>query len=216
MSSLDLETVDRLLTTTKQVRKRLDMTREVPTEILLECIDIASRAPIGANLEKNRWLIVKDPELKKSLAELYRRDGTAYIDAGAEQTVAAGNDPTQLRVIDSARHLLAHLQDAPVLIVPLRIERPEPEIVDQASFWGSVVPGVWSLQLALRARGIGSAWTTLHLYHEEEAAALLGLPDTVTQIALLPAAYYTGDDFRPAKRRPARDITYLDRWKQPI
>jgi len=96
------------------------------------------------------------------------------------------------------------------------LDRPGTSTFAQATFWGSVTPGVWSLQLALRARGIGSAWTTLHLQHENDAARLLGIPDTVTQIALLPTAFFTGDGFVPAQRRPAVEITYHNRWKQAV
>jgi nitroreductase len=207
---------DRLLMTTKQVRRRLDLNRPVETDIVLDCIDVASRAPIGGNMQVNRWLIVDDPDIRLALADLYRKFGTAYLEAGRTQLAATGNDPTATRVVESSIYLLDHLHEVPMMIIPIRQGRPDETIFGQATFWGSVVPGVWSLQLALRSRGIGSAWTTLHLYQENEAAELLGIPDTVTQIALLPTAYFTGDTFQPSKRRPAREITYLNRWHQPV
>jgi len=150
------------------------------------------------------------------MAELYRKVGAGYLTEGKAAIEQAGSDPLEMRIADSGIYLLDHLHEVPLMIVPLRYERPGDSIFDQASYFGSVAPGIWSLQLALRARGIGSAWTTLHLHHEKEAAELLGIPDTATQIALLPAAFYTGDTFHPAKRKPATQITYLNRWKQKV
>ena len=216
MKDFDLASVDHVLTTTKQVRRRLDLGRSVPVDTMLECIDIASRAPIGGNVEKNRWLIVDDPATKQSLSELYRAQGSDYIAAGRQKVQEMGSDATAKRVMDSANFLLENLHDVPMMVIPLRMDRPGTSTFEQATFWGSVIPGVWSLQLALRARGIGSAWTTLHLYEEQAAHDLLGLPQPVTQIALLPAAFYTGNTFHPAKRLPAAEITYHNRWKHPI
>ena len=215
MTDFELTETDRLLMTTKQVRKRLDLTKEVPIKTVLECIEVASRAPIGGNAQVNRWMLVNDPKTKEALADLYRREGTAYLESGKKQVEELGGDATQRAVVDSSLYLLHHLHEVPMMIIPIRNDRPGTSVFDQATFWGSVTPGVWSLQLALRARGIGSAWTTLHLYHESEASNLLGIPESVTQIALLPTAYYTGEKFHPAKRRPAEEITYLNRWKQP-
>ena len=192
MTDFELTETDRLLMTTKQVRKRLDLTKEVPIKTVLECIEVASRAPIGGNAQVNRWMLVNDPKTKEALADLYRREGTAYLENGKKQVEELGGDATQRAVVDSSLYLLDHLHEVPMMIIPIRNDRPGTSVFDQATFWGSVTPGVWSLQLALRARGIGSAWTTLHLYHEHEASNLLGIPESVTQIALLPTAYYTG------------------------
>ena len=207
MSDFDLTEIDRLLMTTKQVRKRLDLTREVPVDVVLHCIDVASRAPIGGNAQINRWMIINDPKAKGQLADLYRKEGTAYLENGRKQVSETGGDATQRAVVESSLYLLDHLHEVPMMIIPLRNDRPGQTVFDQATFWGSVTPGVWSLQLALRARGIGSAWTTLHLYHENEASKILGIPDTVTQIALLPTAYFTGEKFHPAKRKKPEEIT---------
>ncbi len=211
-----IESLDYFLTTTKQVRRRLDLTRQVPTDVVLECIDLASRAPIGGNLERNRWLLIDDPETRSTLADLYSRFGRNYLEAGQKQIESMGNDPTATRVVESSMYLLEHLHEVPLMIIPIKLDRPGTSTFEQATYWGSVTPGVWSLQLALRARGIGSAWTTLHLQHEEDAAEVLGLPASVTQIALLPTAYFTGDGFHPARRRPAQEITYYNRWKEPV
>ena len=216
MANSPVESLDYFLTTTKQVRRRLDLTQQVPTDVVLECIDLASRAPIGGNLERNRWLLVDDAETRFALADLYARFGRGYLEAGQKQIESMGNDPTAARVVESSMYLLEHLHEVPLMIIPIKLDRPGTSTFEQATYWGSVMPGVWSLQLALRARGIGSAWTTLHLQHEEDAAELLGLPASVTQIALLPTAYFTGDDFHPARRRRAQEITYYNRWKEPV
>jgi nitroreductase len=212
VTDFDLAQTDRLLKTTKQVRKRLDLTRPVPREILLECIDVASHAPMGGNRERNRWLVIDDPETKKAIAPYYEQVGRPYLDAGSAMTEG---DERQQRVVDSARFLLDKLAEVPALVIAMRLDRVvSPSVVEAAGYYGSVIPGVWSLQLALRSRGIGSAWTTFHLAHEREVGELLGIPESVTQVALLPVAYYTGDDFTPAPRRPAAEITYFNRWKQ--
>lgn len=213
-TGFDLDEADRLLTTTKQVRKRLDLTRPVPTDVLLECIEIANHAPMGGNLERNRWIIIDDQGLKEQLHPLYASVGRPYLEANAAST----DDDRQKRVLDSAAYLVDHFTEVPAFVLALRLDRlPEGAAnAEVAGYHGSVAPGVWSFQLAARARGIGSAWTTFHLAHEAEVAELLGIPETVTQIALLPVAYYTGDDFTPAPRRPAREITYRNRWKAPV
>jgi nitroreductase len=81
-----------------------------------------------------------------------------------------------------------------------------------ASAWASIIPAGWSFLLALRSRGLGSVWTTMHLAKEREVAELLGIPDTATQAALFPVAYTIGTDFRPAARPPAETITFWDSW----
>jgi nitroreductase len=214
VSDFDLAEVDRLLTTTKQVRRRLDLSKPVPLDLVLDCIDIANHAPMGGNLERNRWLLVDDPATKTEIGRIYAEVGTPYL--ARNESVAA--DDRTAKVIDSARFLVDRLADVPLLVIAMRLDRvPDgAPVADQAGYYGSVTPGVWSFQLAARARGLGSAWTTFHLVHEQEVAELLGIPATVTQVALLPVAFYTGGDFVPAPRRPAREITYLNRWKSPV
>jgi len=213
-TGFDLDEIDRLLTTTKQVRQRLDLTRPVPHDVLLECIELAGHAPMGGNLERNRWMIIDDPATKTAIASRYAEVGRPYLAANAAVRV----DERSQRVIDSANFLVDHLAEVPALVLALRLDRPPMEQTQGqvAGYYGSVLPGVWSFQLAARARGIGSAWTTLHLEHENEIAELLGVPSTVTQVCLLPVGYYTGTTFTPAPRRPATEVTYLNRWKVPV
>jgi nitroreductase len=212
-TGFDLEETDRLLTTTKQVRKRLDLTRPVPYDELLECIDLANHAPMGGNLERNRWMIIDDPDTKAKISGYFGAVGRPYLQMNAEIRA----DDRSTKVIDSATFLVDHLHEVPALVLAMRLDRPEGGSQGSAAaYYGSVLPGVWSFQLAARARGIGSAWTTFHLEHEAAVAELLEIPPTVTQVCLLAVGYYTGDTFSPAPRRPAADVTYLNRWKHPV
>ena len=213
-TGFDLDEVDRLLTTTKQVRQRLDLTRPVPHDVLLECIELAGHAPMGGNLERNRWMIIDDPAIKAAIGARFADVGRPYLAANA----AVKSDERSQRVINSATFLIDHFDEVPAFVMAMRLDRPP---IDQsqgavAAYYGSVLPGVWSFQLAARARGIGSAWTTFHLEHEAEIATLLGIPPTVTQVCLLAVGYFTGDTFAPAPRRPATEVTYLNVWKAPV
>ena len=211
---MDLKAADELLTTTRSVRKRLDYSRPVPPELVQECIDLAIQAPTGSNQQGWSFVVVTDPAKKKALADLYRKGFAMYAQM-PQQDHGAGDLRTQQRsrVVDSAMYLAQTMEQAPVFLVPCIAGRFEtqPQFA-QASLYGSILPAVWSFMLAARARGLGSAWTTIHLMFEKEAAAILGIPDDVTQCALLPVAYFTGDTFKPAKRVPARELTYWDSW----
>lgn len=214
MRELDRETVDHLLTTTRAVRRRLDLERPVPREAVLECLRIAIQAPTASNAQSWRWILVEDRDKRAALADMYRTGWNAIYGAAADAEL-----PDDMRrVLESASFLAEHLQDVPVHVVPCIEGRPAPDgnVLATASFFGSVFPAVWNLQLALRSRGLGSSLTTLHLAREADAAELLGLPDSVTQAALVPVAWFTGQDFRPAPRRPIEEFTYLDAWNTPI
>lgn len=211
--TLDVAAIDHLLTTTRSVRKRLDLTRPVDRGLVLECIRIALQAPTGGNTQGWRWLVVDDPGLRKGLADVYRRAFEPYI--GAQRGAAERSSrPRMAQVVASASYLAEHLHEVPVHVIPCLLGRlPErPSVGEAAGFYGSILPAAWSLMLALRSRGLASAWTSLHLLYEREAAELLGIPDTVTQAALIPVAYPIGDGFRPADRRPAEEITYWNAW----
>lgn len=208
---LDLAVVDHLLTTTRSVRKRLDLARPVEPEVIERCLAIASQAPSGSDRQRWHFVVVTDPALRQGLAELYRRSFQAYFRApeGPHGGPYLSSTPLQ----ESAVYLAEQFHRIPVLVLFCyegRVEEQGP--LAQASLYGSILPAVWSFMLALRARGLGSVWTTLHLRYEREAAALLGLPENLTQAALIPLAYYTGDDFRPAKRAPARQSTHWNGW----
>lgn len=206
----DLETVDHLLSTTRAVRKRLDFDRDVPDDVLLECIRLSQQAPTGSNMQNWRWIVVRDADTRKQLAELYRAAGGAYLAAAAE-TASEGQVK---RVMSSANYLAEHLDEVPVHVIPCAKGRltPDNSVGDWSGMMGSIYPAIWSFQLALRSRGLGSCLTTLHLGKEAEAAEVLGIPEGVMQVALLPVAYTKGTDFKPAERPPVERIVHIDRW----
>ncbi len=209
----DLAQTDKLLTTTRSVRKRLDLRAPVDLDEIQECIGIACQAPTGGNVQDWRWLVVTDPAKRTKLAELYNRAGVPYF-AANRASVAERGVTDMDSILDSAEHLAQHLAEVPVHVVPCIFGRPEEmDTFTRASWYGRIYPAVWSLILALRSRGYGTTLTTLHLPFESEAAELLGIPPTVHQAALLPIARYTGEDFKPGRRRPVEEITYWDSWK---
>ncbi|MFT7598127.1 MAG: nitroreductase [Acidimicrobiales bacterium] len=210
----DLAQTDALLSTTRAVRKRLDFDREVPDDVLLECLQLAIQAPTGSNRQGWRWMVVRDAEKKEALAEIYRKIGGAYL-ADAAKAADAGTQTG--RVMDSANFLAEKLGEVPVMVIPLIIGRLDDDTTNSAAgLLGSIIPAMWSFQLALRSRGLGSCYTTLHLGAEAEAAELLGIPDHMSQAGLLPVAYTLGTDFKAATRAPVEEITYLDTYKNPI
>ncbi len=204
-SGLDLQTVDKLLTTTRAVRKRLDLARPVELDVVLECLQLALQAPTGSNQQTWRWIVVTDPEVRTQLADLYRNlpADRAPMRLGS----VPPPEDQQARVTDSAGYLMQHMHEVPVMVVPC-VE----ELGGAAGWAPSIYPAVWSFMLALRSRGLGSVLTTTHLYRRDEADALLGVPDGFVQTCLIPVAYFTGDDFRPAERRPVEDVTFVDHW----
>src|SRR5215212_4248356 len=208
---MDLATVDHLLTTTRSVRKRLDLARPVEPEVIERCLELAIQAPSGSNRQGWRFVVITDPELRLGIADLYRKSYARYRGSRPSDP----SDPNA-RVASSADYLAEHFHEVPVLVLFCyegRVEQASP--ATQAGLYGSILPAAWSFMLALRARGLGSAWTTLHLRYEQEAAQLLGLPPTLTQAALLPVAYYTGDDFQPARRTPVGERISWNGWGKP-
>lgn len=197
---------DQLLTTTRSVRKRLDLDRPVPIEIVREALEVALQAPTGSNSQTWHWIVLTEPDLKKRVGELYAKSFATY---SADQ---APRDETGQRVASSAQYLADVMGDVPVLVIGAIYTGGELPAGNQAGVWGSLLPGAWSLSLALRARGLGSAWTTLHLAYESEVAELLGIPPTVHQGVLLPVAYTKGTDFRPAERKPLDKVLHINGW----
>ena len=204
---MSLRDVDQVLTTTRAVRKRLDLDRPVEPSVITECLRLAAQAPTGGNIQSWRFVVVTDPDLRAGVAQYYREGATDYLAAG----VARARTDSQRRVAQSSVYLMENLARVPVLVIPCIKGRP-PEGENQAGFYGSILPAVWSFALALRSRGLGSGWTTLHLAHEKEVADLLGIPASVTQVALLPVAYTVGLDFKPAARQPIENFTYWNRY----
>jgi nitroreductase len=206
---VDIASVDELLTTTRAVRKRLDLTRPVSRDVILECVRIAMQAPTASNAQDWRWLVITDAEKRAAIADVYRSVGAEYLARAA----ATESDLQTRRVYRSALGLTETLADVPVHVIPCLQRRfDESDRVVAASAWASIIPAAWSFLLALRSRGLGSVWTTMHLAKEHGIGKLLGIPDTVTQAALFPVAYTIGTDFRAAARPPAETITFWNTW----
>jgi nitroreductase len=210
--TLDRSTVDHLLSTTRAVRKRLDFARPVDPDVVEECLRLAIQAPTGGNTQGWRWIVVTDADKRAAIADAYRRVWAPYIAASRAATPEPGAQ--QERVMDSASYLADHLHEVPVHVIPCIYGQVPSQLVDSAGLFGSIFPAVWSFQLALRSRGLGSAFTTLHLPFADEVGQLLGIPDGVVQTSLIPVAQFTGEDFQPARRRPVEEITYWNGWKQ--
>lgn len=209
--------VDELLTTTRSVRKRLDVARPVAREVIEECLELAVQAPCGSNREPWHWVVVTDANQRAGLAELYLRTWREYETSDRFAGKLFADDPEraerQHRVGESARHLADILADVPVMVVPCVTGRPYDSLMGQMSQWGSIMPAIWSFMLAARSRGLGTVLTGMHLPFEVEAAELLGIPhEEVTQTAMIPVAYYTGDTFKPARRKPLSEVLHWDRW----
>jgi nitroreductase len=209
--------VDEVLTTTRSVRKRLDLDKPVPREVLLECLELAVQAPTGSNAQRWQWVFVEDAEKKMAIADIYRTSSTPYLSQPMPEY-----DDGDIRgermgtVYDSAIYLADHLHEVPVMLIPCLEGRAESAPLGVgASFWASLFPAAWSFCLALRSRGLGSCWTTFHLMAdgEKRAADVLGIPfDRYSQGGLFPIAYTKGSTFKPAKRLPAEDLTHWNTW----
>ncbi|MFE7132099.1 nitroreductase family protein [Streptomyces sp. NPDC057638] len=203
--------IDGLLTRTPTVRHRLDLSRPVSRALLAHCLQIALHAPNGGNRQSWRFLVIDDPETKAGIARHYKAASDAYL---------AATPPTAMseRAVDGVRHLADHLHLVPALVLAgIRGRLPrDATLAQQSSFFGSVYPALWSLMLALRGRGLGTALTTVHLAREREVAALVGIPArTVTQVALVAVAHTTGgSDFRPTPRQPLDDVVSWNRWQR--
>ena len=209
-------TPDEVLTTTRAVRRRLDPSRPVSRALVEECLEIALQAPNGSNLNTWRWIAVDDRPTVAKMAEIYDAaldDYVRSLGSAVGKDYAGAAVPGFERISASVQHLRDHLGEIPVLVVPLLAGRTEgASLFFQASLWGSVVQAVWSFMLALRARGLGSCWTTGHLHREAQMAELLGIPpQRFTQVGLFPVAYTIGTGFRRAWRRPIDEVLCWNR-----
>ena len=209
-------TADEVLTTTRAVRKRLDLARPVEREVILECLEIALQAPTGSFSQGWSWMFVTDPDKKRAIADYYGTNFDAYRERSRLAAFPDGDLRAERRdaIRSSSDYLRDHFHEVPVLLIPLLEGRLEGlPVFGAASSWGSLLPAVWSFMLALRERGLGSAWTTLHLPNEREVAELLGIPyDRYTQAGLFPIAYTIGTDFKPAPRLDVGELVHWDTW----
>jgi nitroreductase len=210
-------TADEVLTTTRSVRKRLDFDKPVDRATVEECLEIALQAPTGSNRQGWHWVVIEDQGLKDAVADVYRKNFDLYRSMPpAEYAEGDSRGERMEKVRDSATYLSENFHRAPMLLIPCIWGRLDnASVVAGAGAWGSLLPAVWSFMLALRERGMGSAWTTIHLMNdgEQQVAELLGIPfDKVSQAGLFPIAYTIGTDFKPAKREPLANVLHWDRW----
>jgi nitroreductase len=207
---------DELLSTTRSVRRRLDLSRPVEREVIEECLHLAQQAPTASNSQRWHFVIVTDADKRLALAEIYRESWAGYRSRAEANlsTLSAGQARTWPRVLDSAQYLADHFHEVPVHVLPCISPRPDTAgHAMQAAIYASIIPAAWSFLLAARARGLGGSWTTLHLSGERRAAELLGIPyETVAQVALIPVAYTKGADFKPAPREPLVPMVHWDNW----
>jgi len=217
MPVLDLSP-DELLTTTRSVRRRLDCSRPVEPEVIRQCLEIALQSPTGGNRQGWHFVVVTDTEKRQALGDIYRRGFAIYRNLPSAAGKLFADDPQrapiQQRVMDSAEYLAAHMHEVPVHVIPCINGRfEELPIMQQAGLWGSILPAMWSFMLAARAPGLGTSWTTIHLFFEQEAAELLAIPYTeVTQAALIPVAYTEDFNFTPATREPLQSKLHWNGW----
>jgi nitroreductase len=209
VTDLDIPTVDRLLTTTRAVRKRLDPTRPVPASIVTECLRLAVQAPSAADSQSWRWLVLTSPEIKQAVGDIFGR-ASEPVRGFLADAEAAGDEAAERR-LSSSLYLVDHLHEMPVLVLAaVEDEEVDGQHLPPIAHHASVYPAIWSFQLALRSRGLGS--TPMLPPDPNAVVELLGLPENVEPVSLIPVAYYTGEGFKPAKRRPVEEITYWNRW----
>jgi nitroreductase len=219
--------VDEVLTTTRSVRRRLDLERPVDPALLRECLTIALQAPSGGNDQGWHFVVVTDGSRRAAVADAFRRGAIEYAgrpkpprpepsrpEQDGKRRYTDEERAARKRVMASAGYLFEHLHEVPVLVVPCIEGRVDDgPLVDAATAFGSILPAVWSFMLAARVRGLGTSWTTAHLTVEREVAELLDIPyASVTQVALIPVAHTVGDHFAPGPRRPLDEVVHWDRW----
>ncbi len=218
MTRLNLS-ADEVLTTTRAVRKRLDLDRPVELDVLRECLDIALQAPSGSNSQGWQFLLITEREKIEAIAAYYQRAFAEYESGPAQPTKLHTDDPSmapvQARVLSSAQYLAANMARVPALLIPCMAGRPETGELPLgiiAGMYGSVIPAAWSFMLAARERGLGTCWTTLHLNFEREIAELLQIPEEYSQVALIPIAYTRGTQFQKAPRKSLDDALHVNNW----
>lgn len=213
-----LQSAEYVLTTTRSVRKRLDFDKPVDRKIIVQCLDIALQAPNGSNLNTWKWVIVDDRDKIRKIAALYNQamdDFVASLGGATGENYMGSHIPGAAGISESVEYLREHLAEVPAVAFPLLAGRLEgASVFYQASLWGSILQSVWSFFLALRTKGMGSAWTTAHLHREKEFAELLGIPPGYTQVGLFPIAYTIGTEFKKAWRAPVEEVLSWNTFKE--
>ena len=205
---LDPKSVDYVLTTTRSVRLRLDFDQPVDPQIILDCIDIAEQAPTGGNIGSRRWIVITDQKKKAQISELYLKSAGNWMIAARDRLSGTGHPNEQM--FKSAAFLAENLERSPAIVIPIIIGIHDNS--GRPGLFDSVIQSAWSFCLALRSRGLGTAWTTAILSESDELKRILDLPDGTTEIAMFPVAWTKGLDFKPAPRTPSREISYFDSY----
>ena len=215
VTKFDVKHTDTLLTTTRAVRKRLDLNRLVEEQQIIKCLEISQQAPTGSNRQGRQWVIITDKGKRRMIANYYRQGAGNYLEEGKNSARDRGAEQ-DFKVFESAQYLADKMEDVPLLVIPC-IDTSYMPLNAPGRKWlslgGSIFPAIWSFQLALRARGLGSCITTLHLAYEREISKIIGIPETFAQVALLPVAYTKGTDFKPANRPPVSEIIHWNNWE---
>ena len=215
---IDIAATNELLTTTRGVRRRLDFDKPVDPKVIEECVEIALQSPVGSVATPRHFIVITDAAKKKAVAECYRKVCYPYLEE-REAVAATMDDPEKANFVRKNLGLAKQQADdlernSALIILAIDGDTKGKSVGDLGGLYGSILPAAWSLMLTLRARGLGSCWTTLHLYQDQEVAAILGIPDDVTQAVLLPVAHFTGETFRPAKRLSAAEQIHWNGWGQ--
>ncbi len=208
---LNVEMCDLLLTSTRSVRKRLNMNKAVPKKLVEECLNIAVQAPSATNTQKWRFFVFSKAEKKNVISRYYKKSFSIYLSDAKKNRNVNTKSTNNAKIIESAKFLADNMEKVPLfLLFCVEGAIDKASLGQQASGYGSILPAAWSFMLAARSRGLGCCWTTLHLRYADQVAAELSIPKGLTQVALLPVAFYSGSSFKKAKRQPLETVVTWD------
>jgi nitroreductase len=204
------------MSTTRSIRRFLS--DPIPDDLLRSVLEAATWAPSGSNSQGWRLVVVRDAEKRRQIGEIYQRGFFTFY---PRERLADETDPSRQRMYRGAVHLADNLGIEPpvlVLFCGLRPNDPSSKSPSSVCPWtrgSSIYLAVQNLLLAARASGLGGCLTTVHLLYETEVKTILGIPDEYDTFALVPLGY-PQDRFGPLRRRPVEEVTYLDRWDNPL
>ena len=189
---------------TTRAMRRLDPTRDVSDADVLVIVEAATKGPSGSNAQPVRWVVVRDPDKRRRLGEIYKKSWEPISQMYANMP----DKPVDTaRILGSADYLGDHMGDAPVIIIPCSTGQPG---LAESSVFGAVQ----NLCLAARALGLGTTLTTVHRLNEGEVRDVLGIPEDVITWAMIPVGYPLGR-WGEGSRRPVSEVAYWDTWEHP-
>ena len=214
LARLDMPLLE-VMMTQRAVRRVLP--DPVDDAVVLKCIELALRAPTGANGQNWEFIVVKDDRVKKKLAKRYRQAWFVYYH-GMIRRVAA-RDESMARIVRAVQWQVDHFAEIPVLVVGcLRLGVRDGKLplvplphAAESGYYGSIYPSVQNLLLAARAMGLGASLITLPLWSVASARRTLGLPRTVTPCCVVPLGWPQGR-YGPTTRKPVTEVAHLDRY----